>query len=194
MNDRSGGSPVVDRRGMMSAKKIHTTSIKIAISLLFVLLLSGCASVKLVGDYDQQIDNDVTALQKDTESLFVAMEANAKQDEDKAEPYDKHKDYYGKAKVAISGLRVRADAEERNSLTVRMLDKLQANIDRLESADNSQDGITKEEIDKLFRPGLNSQFTAILTFELAKKRGEKPDETKAIAPATPPTQNKGDVK
>jgi hypothetical protein len=151
-------------------------------------------SVKLVGDYDEQIDKGVTALQKDTESLLVGMEANAKKPEDKVEPYNKHKEYYSKAKVAISGLRVRADATERNSLTVRMLDKLQANIDRLETADNSQEGITKEEIDKSFRPALNSQFTAILTFELAKKRGEKPDETKVASPATQPTQDKGDKK
>lgn len=162
------------------------TPISSALSLLFLflMLMSGCASVKLVSDYDDQIDKGVTALQRDTESLLVAMEASAKRPEDKVEPYEKHKEYYGRTKVAISGLRVRADAVQRNSLIVRMLDKLQANIDRLESADNSQEGITKEEIDKSFRPGLNSQFTAILTFELAKKRGEKPDEIKASAPAT----------
>lgn len=171
----------------MKALRHYTASINIGISLLLVFLMSGCVTVRLVGDYDEQIDKGVTALQKDTESLLVALEASAKGPNDKVEAYDKHKDFYSKAKVAISGLRVRADATERNSLTVQMLDKLQENIDRLESADNSTEGIKKEEIEKSFRPGLNTQFTAILTFELAKKRGEKPDATK-------PTTDKGDNK
>lgn len=152
--------------------------------ILTIVLITGCASVKLVGDYDAQIDEGVTALQKDTETLLVALEGSAEKDTDKVEGYDKHKEFYEKAKVNISSLRVRADAAQRNSLTVRMLDKLMNNIKRLEEAHKSSEGIKKSEIKELFRPGFNTQFTAILTFELAKKRGEKPDEKKAAAPAT----------
>jgi len=147
-------------------------------------VVTGCASVKLVGDYDKQIDEGVTSLQKDTESLLVTLEDSAKKDDDKVAGYEQHKEFYSKAKIQISGLRVRADAAERNSLTVRMLDKLRKNIERFEEAHKSPEGIKKAEINELFRPGFNTQFTAILTFELAKKRGEKPDEKKATAPAT----------
>lgn len=168
---------------MFMKLKLYQPSLFLA-SLLSVVLMSGCASVKLVGDYDKQIDEGVTALQKDTESFLVKLEGSAEKDDEKVEGYDNHKEFYEKAKVQISSLRVRADASERNSLTVRMLDKLKNNMERLEKAHSSSEGIKKAEINELFRPGFNTQFTAILTFELAKKRGEKPDEAKATAPAT----------
>lgn len=79
---------------------------------------------------------------------------------------------------------MRADAIERNSLTVRMLDKLRANLDRMERM--HREGLRKGEIDGSLRGGFNAQFTAILTFELAKKRGESSDESKVRAGATPP--------
>lgn len=143
--------------------------------LLVTLVFSGCSSIKLVGDYDEKIDEGITALQKATEAHLLAIEENGSD-------YDSTKDFYEKSKIEISSLRVRADAMERNSLTVKMLDKLASNIGRLEEA--HKEGIQPEEVE-LFRGGFNSQFTAILTFELAKKRGEKPDSAKAAAKPTP---------
>jgi len=150
-----------------------------AFALAFAL--TGCASVKLVGDYDEQIDKGVTALQKDTETFLVKLESVPG---DKLDGYEKNKTFYGETKVTISSLRLRADATERNSLTVQMLDKLQNNMSRFERDHNSSEGIKKVEL-PIYRGGFNSQFTAIMTFELAKKRGEKPDTTKAAAPPTP---------
>jgi len=140
--------------------------------------LAGC-TVKLVADYDEQIDKGVTELQKDTEAFLVKLESNAGTP---AAEYKANRKFYDDAKVAISSLRVRADAIQRNSLTVRMLDHLQNNMDRL--AHDHAEGIGKEEI-ALYRGGFNSQFTAILTFELAKKRGQQPSDSDAAAPATP---------
>ena len=150
---------------------------------LAVIMLTGCTTIKIVGDYDEQIDKGITALQKDTEAFLVKLESVPGR---KLDEYDKNKVFYGDAKVAISSLRVRADASERNSLTVRMLDRLQNNMNRFESDHSSKEGIDKREL-PIYRGGFNSQFTAILTFELAKKRGEKPDEGKASAAATPVT-------
>lgn len=151
------------------------------LTIAFMTLASACAGIKLVGDYDEKIDLGVTELQKATEAQLLAIENGA--------DYASTKAYYNNARVDISSLRIRADATERNSLTVRMLDKLLNNINRLEEAHNSDEGITPEEVSELFRGGFNSQFTAILAFELAKKRGEKPDALKAAEPATPLNQN-----
>ena len=74
-----------------------------------------------------------------------------------------------------------------------MLDSLQKNLNRFESDHASKEGISKREL-HLYRGGFNSQFTAILTYELAKKRGEKPDEAKASAVATPFPHSTGDGK
>ncbi len=148
---------------------------------LTVALLAGCTSIKQVSEYDEQTDKGITALQKDTEAFLVKLESapGSKLDE-----YEKNKAFYGEAKVAISSLRIRADAIERNSLTVRMLDSLQRNLNRFEADHASKEGISKQEL-PLYRGGFNSQFTAILTYELAKRRGEKPDAAKANAAATP---------
>ena len=72
--------------------------------------------------------------------------------EENGADYASTKEYYDNAKVEISSLRVRADATERNSLTVKMLDKLMNNIKRLEEA--HEEGITAEEVQNLFAVGL----------------------------------------
>jgi len=152
----------------------------LAAVFLLALLLSGCSSLQLVADYDAQTDKGITALQKDMEVFFVTLESA---EGSMAAPYAQNKGFYGQTKVAVSSLRIRADALERNSLSVRMLDKLQNNFDRF--AADHQEGISKREL-PLYRGGFNSQFTSLLTFELAKRRGEKLEDAKALAPATPP--------
>lgn len=163
-------------------------------SLALATIMTGCSTVKLVGDYDEQLDKGTTALQKEVEAHLVKLESTAPKQSDKVETYDKHKQFYADAKVTVSGLRIRADATERNSLTVRMFDKLRNNLGELEEMHNSSEGLTKAEITKSIRGGFNTQFTAILTFELAKKRGEKPDESKASSASTPAANTKGESK
>lgn len=160
-------------------------------AILLSMALTGCSTIKLVGDYDEQIDKGTTQLQKDAETFLVKLEASADKPKDKVESYEKNKSFYDGMRVSLSGLRVRADSMERNSITVRMLDKLANNFKRLEGM--HKDGLAKAEIDDI-RGAINSQFTAILTFELAKKRGEKVDDTKAQSPATPAPQTEGGQK
>lgn len=165
-------------------KKRHnhfTFRYMIMLGLIMVGLI-GCSGIKLVADYDENIDKGISSLQKKTEKLLLTIESK----EGTAEAsYDNNKNFYEEAKIEISSLRIRADAIHRNSLTVRMLDKLLKNIKRLES--DHQEGITKAEV-PLYRGGLNSQFTAILSFELAKKRGKTPDEKESSAPPTAPNK------
>lgn len=152
-------------------------------TLLIAITLCGCSTIKLVGDYDEKIDKGVTELQKEVESFLVKLEASAEKPTDKVESHAANKKFYQDAQVAISGLRVRADSMERNSITVRMLDSLNNNIARLQEM--HREGLSRIEIDQSIRGALNAQFTAILTFELAKKRGEKIDDNKAVSPPTP---------
>ena len=160
--------------------------------LLVALGATGCATVKLVGDYDEQIDKGSTALQKEVETYLVKLESTAENPKDKVAAYTGNKQFYSDSRVTISGLRLRADATERNSLTVRAFDKLSANIDELEGMHKK--GITRTEITDLIRPGFTQQFTAILTFELAKRRGEKPDGSKLAVAPTPNSANEGAKK
>ena len=161
-------------------------------ALLIAFAVGGCSTIKLVGDYDEQIDKGATQFQKDVETFLVKLEATAEKPADKVESYDKNKKFYEDSKVALSGLRVRADSMERNSITVKMLDRLSSSISRLEGM--HREGLAKAEIDQSIRGALNSQFTAILTFELAKKRGEKVDDAKVTSPSTPKSTAEGEKK
>ncbi|MGX9725878.1 MAG: hypothetical protein ACTFAK_00745 [Candidatus Electronema sp. VV] len=138
--------------------------------LLMSFALGGCVPVKLVGDYDEHLDKGVSQLQKDMETFLVKLESSAEKSADKVESYDKNKNVYDDFRVAVSVLRVRADSVERGGFTVGMIDKLSKNLTRLEGM--HREGLAKAEI-KVIRDGLTAQFRAILTFELAKKRGEK---------------------
>jgi len=166
---------------MRKIKNVRWYEFKFILAVLLATMIGGCATIKLVADYDEKIDVGVTELHKLTEEFFIKLESTAKEDNDKVEAYTSNKEFYEDAKLKISTIRLRADSIQRNSLTVRMLDKLLNNINRLES--DHDEGITKGEL-PAYRGGLTSQFTAILTFELAKKRGQKADENAATTPAT----------
>lgn len=163
-------------------------AVRIWLVAIAVTLLVGCTNIRLVGDYDKAIDDGVTALQKKTETHLIKITAVSGS---KTAPYKGTEGFYQDARIEVSSLRVRADSTTRNSLTVRMLDKLQNNLDRLERM--HKEGLTVAEIPVL-RGALNSQFTAILTFELAKRRGETPDEAKALLPVTQPARDDGGRK
>lgn len=152
---------------------------KLWLLALALWLVGGCADIRVIGAYDKQMDDGVTALQKSTEAHLVKLTSGLG---DNILPYNGNDAFYGEAKVALSSLRVRADATSRNSLTVRQLDTLQTNLDLFQKM--HLEGLSKAEIPDL-RGGFNSQFTAILTFELAKRRAEKPDESKALVPPSP---------
>jgi hypothetical protein len=171
----------------------HSWSVRIDVARIWLVaiaigLLAGCTTIRLVGDYDKEIDDGVTALQRKTETHLIKISAVPGP---RAAPYKGTENFYQVTKVEVSSLRVRADSTSRNSLTVRMLDRLQNNYERLERM--HKEGLTVAEIPDL-RGALNSQFTAILTFELAKRRGDTPDEAKALLPATKPARDDGGKK
>jgi len=163
---------------MKNSKFVKRSHLQFILIAFLAIMIGGCATIKLVADYDEKIDTGVTELHKQLEEFLVKLKSKTGTPEGS---YEANKKFYDDVKVTISSLRVRADATQRNSLTVKMFDKLLNNINRLES--DHKEGITKDEI-PLYRGGFNSQFTAILTFELAKKRGQKTDEKAATVPAT----------
>jgi len=147
--------------------------------VLLLAMLPGCAGVRFVGDYDQKIDDGVTALQHDTEAFIESL---TPADGGPTVTHADSHEYYDKARVAISGLRVRADAIERNSLTVRMLDNLRNGVNLFEQA-HRRGGLTRAQLER-YQRGFNRHFTSLLTFELQKRRTREPDAGKAIEAAT----------
>ena len=59
--------------------------------LIVILFISGCSTIKLVGDYDEKIDEGITGLQKTTEAHLLSIEESNTD-------YSSTKEYYEKAK------------------------------------------------------------------------------------------------
>ena len=129
----------------------------------------GC-TLKLISDYDDVTDKSVTELQKKVETFLVRMEAAAGTSEGEV---GSNKAFYDETKIALSSLRLRAEAIPNNKLTAEQISGLQDNIEVLRKLHESagHGGLTKILVEAP-RTAFNTQFKAILTLELAKKRGK----------------------
>lgn len=142
-------------------------NIKSILSMFACLsLLAGCA-IQLVSSYDEKTDEAVTALQKKFETFFVTVGDQYGLPECK---YANHQKFYQEAKVDISAIDVRARAIPDNGKTAEQVSLLGASLESLEKL-HKISCFTDEQVDNL-RSSFNSSITAILTLELAKKRGE----------------------
>ena len=88
------------------------------IPILLVALLAGCAlKVKLVGEYDEILDQKVTDLYKSTSSFFVKLKSSSGNEGS----YIENKDFYIYAQGEVATLILRAQVTEeglkRNPLT-----------------------------------------------------------------------------
>lgn len=138
--------------------------------LLVMLAFGGCTSIRLIADYDEQIDKSVTDFQRKVETFLTGLERNADQPESK---YDANVKFYDEARVDLSAIRVRAAALPKNEITLKQIDLLTDSLGKLEELQRL--GIRREHIAPL-RSAFNSTCTAILKLELAKKRGEGTDQ------------------
>jgi hypothetical protein len=137
------------------------------LALVSCLAAAGCITVRLIADYDEQIDKGVTAFQKAMESHLTTLESKIGTPD--AE-YPNYAQFYREIKVDLSALRVRAAAQANNEITVAQVDLLTTNVRLLEEAHKG--GLKENDIPPI-RSAFNVGATAILKLELAKKRGEK---------------------
>lgn len=138
--------------------------------LVSVMIISGC-TVTLVSKYDEQTDTNVTALQKKLDTYFLKLGGASYPDCS----FAANKSFYDEVNIQLSSAQVRANAIPKNDITIQQLDALSKAIADLENAQKIRDGKSSclpVEIVKTDRTMFNSIFTAILKFEIAKKRGE----------------------
>lgn len=141
------------------------------IALLVVSIgLTGCTNVQLVGPYDQQTVDAVTALLKKIESQLIRLErileTPTPEAADQAK-YERYADFYDEIKLDLSLIRVRANALPQNERTVKQIDELGAAIGNFEQLHKG--GLNRQVV-STSRRILSQAIEAILKAEFAKKR------------------------
>lgn len=140
------------------------------LTFIALTLISGC-TVTLVSKYDEQTDANVTALQKKFDAYFLKLQGAPFPDCS----YNANKIFFDDIKVQLSSAQIRANAIPQNDLTLQQIDALAKAISDLETNQKKRDDkktCLPDAIINADRTMFNSIFTAILKFELAKKRGD----------------------
>lgn len=135
--------------------------------LVFAGLIGSCSSIELISRYDELTDKTVNEMQQKTSNFLEKL----KDEIGTAEAnYANHKTFFQEAKASLNTLLIRANAIEKNDITIQHITLLRQNIDALESLHKigfaSLNQLTP--IEKAF----NSSYTAIIKLQLAKKQGE----------------------
>jgi hypothetical protein len=128
---------------------------------------TACAPVRLVAEYDERIDQESTRLQRAMDEFLTRAEHSPSGDATRT--YSYNAPFYVSYAVDLRALKARATALQSNSVTVQQLGLMESNLERLRSLHQSQNTLSSGAI-PTFRDLFNSGWTAILTFELAKKR------------------------
>jgi hypothetical protein len=142
--------------------------------LLLLLALSAtapataaCFRVRLAAEYDAQVDETATRLQRSMDAFLTRLEGLPSGDP--ARSYQDNKDFYLQYGVDLRALKVRATGLQRNSITVEQVDRMEKSLEQLRSTHESQNRLSSSAI-REFRNLFNTSWTAILAFELAKRR------------------------
>lgn len=148
------------------------SSLHITALAVFCIIFASCAHVTLIAPYDERIEKGITELQKDTTAFFVKIE---RQGGSNIEDYNKHTEFYDKAKVTVRSLMIRAGATSQNEITKQQIQILMEKYDTLENQHKTT-GLTPHTI-KPLETSFDVIFRTILTLEVAKnnsknKKGE----------------------
>jgi hypothetical protein len=128
---------------------------------------TGCFTVRLAAEYDAQVDETATRLQRSMDAFLTRLENLPSSDP--ARSYGDNKGFYLEYGVDLRALKVRATGLQRNSITVQQITLMENSLERFRSLHESQGRLSTGVIGEA-RNLFNSAWMAILTFELAKKR------------------------
>jgi hypothetical protein len=142
-----------------------------------LLLVAACVPIHLVSDYDEATDQQVSALQRFIDDSLVAL---------KGMPaplclHANHLAFYASAYSSVRSLQMRNEARGKlNQPTTDQIGLLMGNVQTLEQLHEAASNKTSPtcmlpEAIEADRSGFDTVFRAILTLELAKKRGASPD-------------------
>jgi hypothetical protein len=123
--------------------------------------------VRLVAEYDERVDQEATRLQRAMDEFLTRIEQTPSGEA--ARTYLEGVPFYVRYAVDVRALKARATALQNNSITVQQLNLMETSVERLRALHQSQNTLSPGAI-ATFRDLFNQAWTAVLTFELAKKR------------------------
>jgi hypothetical protein len=143
------------------------------------LSTSGCA-IRLISDYDSVLDQDVTALQQSTETFLNQLDTQVGMP---SAAYGANSDFYVKANASLRTMSTRAASQPKSKIIVGEIGALQKTFDDMQQLHqlNGAKGLSSANIANI-RSALESEFTSILTLELALK-SHSGVPSSALAPA-----------
>jgi hypothetical protein len=140
--------------------------------------LTGCA-IRLISDYDDVLDKDVTALQQTTETFLNQLGTEI---DTPAALYSANVDFYVKTQATLSTMATRAASQPKSKIVVGEVQAIQATFTDMQKLHQAGDkGLTAANIANT-RSALESEFTSILTLELALKSHAGMPPTQGMAP------------
>jgi hypothetical protein len=136
------------------------------LSAALAFVLSAC-SVTLISHYDEQIDQAATALQKEMDAHLTNLEAASGPDA----TFDSNKQFYQDYLVGLRAVELRASTHPQNRQSLGQYSLMLDNLEDLRGTHETEGTLSAAYISTV-RELFNQGWRAIITLEVAKKRGE----------------------
>jgi len=155
----------------LSCRTLKPHGIFVLAAVISVLLI-GC-QITLISEYDEQIDQSATALQKGMDTLLTELAAQS--DSPGPSYFNSFDSFYAELFVDLRSLLIRAQSHPKNSLTEKQIQLMIKNLElfqksHMETAEAN--GTIAPEALMIHRDLFNQGWKAIIELEIAKKRGE----------------------
>jgi hypothetical protein len=134
----------------------------VAAGVLLSVLLA--CSVTLISNYDEQIDKSATSLQRQMDSFLTSLDSTPQP------TYASTKEFYTDYAVDLRSLLVRAQSHPKNTQTEQQIELMMKSLEDLRQMHEA--GPIDPEVLKTTRDMFNQSWKAIITLEMAKKRGD----------------------
>jgi hypothetical protein len=151
------------------------------VTILCAILLAGCASVKLISDYDEATDNILTTIQEKTDDFIETL---LTQSGTNKAAFSKHQAFYIDIDQQLRRLEFRVNSIPRNDKTIDLVKKIRLAI--LGEGKCTAEGTSLRDLQcipsnkvkgpsatalAICRLNINQTISAALSLEVAKKQG-----------------------
>lgn len=146
----------------------HSAALACLLSVTLALAFAGC-TLRLVADYDEQIDRGATELQQQMDAHLTRLEALGSHPD---AAFAANQEFYREYGVRLRSLGLRAQAHRRNETTIEQLQRMEASLQELREQ-HERGGTLSTTFIAAARELFNSSWGAIIAWEIAKRRGAR---------------------